>query len=53
MKEIKVTINGKTYSVKVASSEGDREKGLQNVENLPQDEGMLFEFSEEDNPVIM
>ena len=44
---MKIEIGDKEYNVKVAKTEEEREKGLQNVKELPEDEGMLFIF---DNP---
>lgn len=44
MNNIKIKINDKTYKVDVASSDEEKEKGLQGVTNLPEDEGMLFSF---------
>ena len=41
---ITVTINDKEYKVKEAKTEEERAKGLQGVENLPEDEGMLFYY---------
>lgn len=41
-----IEVNGKEYKVQVADTEELREKGLQNVESLPEDEGMLFIFDE-------
>ena len=43
---IQLTVNNKTYNVKIAKTESEREKGLQGVESLPEDEGMLFIFDE-------
>lgn len=43
---IKVSIGNKEYKVKEANSEEEREKGLQNVKELPKDEGMLFIFDQ-------
>jgi len=55
MKEIKVHIAGKTYKVKLAETEEDKHKGLQGVTELPEDEGMLFIFDDEEvdttNPI--
>lgn len=48
MKEIKIKINSKEYAVQIAKSEEDKEKGLQNVKSLPENEGMLFAFDEPD-----
>lgn len=39
-----ITINNKEYKVKVAKTEEERRKGLQEVKNLPQNEGMWFVF---------
>lgn len=39
-----VEINNKKYNVKVATSDEEREKGLQGVDTLAEDEGMLFIF---------
>lgn len=43
---IKIEIGNKSYNVQVAKTEAEREKGLQGVEHLPEDEGMLFIFEE-------
>lgn len=40
-----VTIGDKTYKVKEAKTEEEKRKGLQGVEKLPSDEGMLFYFN--------
>lgn len=45
---VKLTINNKTYKVKIADTEELREEGLQGVTDLPEDEGMLFVFDEPD-----
>jgi uncharacterized membrane protein (UPF0127 family) len=42
MEQIK--INDKTYKVKIADTEELQEKGLQGIESLKEDEGMLFIF---------
>lgn len=47
MERVVVIIGNKKYNCKVAKNDEDRRKGLQNVESLPPDEGMLFEWSEE------
>lgn len=39
-----VEVNDKKYNVKVAKSQEERTKGLQNKKELPNDEGMLFIF---------
>lgn len=41
-----LTINDKVFKVTKVTSEEDMEKGLQGVKNLPEDEGMFFEFEE-------
>lgn len=55
MKEVKVHIAGKTYKVKLAETEEDKHRGLQGVTELPEDEGMLFIFDDEEvdttNPI--
>ena len=48
MKEIKIEIGSKEYTVKLAESDEDHDKGLQGVTELPENEGMLFIFSEPD-----
>ena len=45
---MKITINNKIYNVKVAKTPEEKSKGLQGITELPDDEGMLFDFS--DNP---
>ena len=47
MERVTVNIGNKTYKCKVAKNDEDRRQGLMNVESLPPDEGMLFEWSEE------
>lgn len=42
-----ITVAGKTYKVLIAQSEEDKEQGLQGVEFLEDNEGMLFDYSEE------
>lgn len=39
---MKIKIGGKEYEVKIAETEEEKETGLQNVQDLPSDEGMLF-----------
>ncbi len=46
MDKIKIRIGDNTYKVSIAETDEQREKGLQGVENLPQDEGMLFSFTD-------
>lgn len=43
---MKIEIGDKEYEVKVAKTEEARAKGLQGVNNLPKNEGMLFIFEE-------
>lgn len=46
MKKTTVEINNKIYNVKIAESDEEKSKGLQDVEKLKDDEGMLFPFEE-------
>jgi hypothetical protein len=39
---MKIEVNGKVYTVKLAVSPAEKKKGLQNVSKLDSDEGMLF-----------
>ena len=48
MQECKIEIGNKTYNVKVAQTDQEQSDGLQNVASLPNNEGMLFVFEEED-----
>jgi len=41
---MKVIIKNKTYTVKEAKTPEEKRKGLQGVDNLPEDEGILFYF---------
>ena len=47
MERVIVNIGDKTYKCQVAKNEEDRRKGLQGIEHLPIDEGMLFVWNEE------
>ena len=47
MNSISVTINNKEYELLVAITEEEKERGLQNVEEMDSDEGMLFDYSED------
>lgn len=47
MERIVINIGDKTYKCQVAKNEEDRKKGLQGVEHLPIDEGMLFVWEDE------
>lgn len=46
MEKIKIEIAGKEYNVRLAETDDQREKGLQGVTVLKEDEGMLFVFDE-------
>ncbi len=47
MDKVIVKIGNKTYNCQLAKIEEERKQGLMNVDYLPPDEGMLFEFSKE------
>ena len=47
MERITVEVGNKVYKCQVAKNEEDRRKGLQGIEHLPPDEGMLFIWDEE------
>ena len=44
MEEQVIKINNKQYQVKIAKTEEQRKKGLQGVEKMNDNEGMLFVF---------
>lgn len=46
MPKIHIQVGEKSYQVQVVDTPEDREKGLQGVTTLPDDEGMLFVFDE-------
>lgn len=46
MEEVKIKISSKEYSVKIAETGEQKEQGLQGIQNLPENEGMLFVFPE-------
>ena len=48
MERVIINIGDKTYKCQVAKNEEDRRKGLQGIEHLPIDEGMLFVWEDED-----
>lgn len=50
MKQIKIQIANKEYKVEVAETDEQKETGLQNRKELPENGGMLFVF-EENEPV--
>ena len=47
MERVVVNIGDKTYKCQVAKNEEDNRKGLQGIEHLPIDEGMLFVWEDE------
>ena len=47
MERVIINIGNKTYKCQVAKNEEDRRKGLQGIEHLPIDEGMLFVWENE------
>lgn len=47
MERVTVEIGNRVYKCQVAKNEEDRRKGLQGIEHLPPDEGMLFVWDEE------
>lgn len=49
MKTININLGKKKYSVKVAETKSELRKGLMGITNLPENEGMLFDFNEEGN----
>ena len=49
---INISIGNKKYKVKEAKTEEEKEKGLQGVTELPEDEGMLFYFDEDEDASI-
>lgn len=48
MTSTRIEINDKIYTVRVVESEEEAEQGLMGVEELSEDEGMLFPYDEED-----
>ena len=47
MDKVIVKVGNKTYNCQLAKIEEERKQGLMNVDYLPPDEGMLFEFPKE------
>lgn len=47
MEQLKVNINNKEYQLLVARTEKEKAKGLQDVEEMDDNEGMLFDYSDE------
>jgi uncharacterized membrane protein (UPF0127 family) len=52
MEKVKISVGDKKYNVSIADTEELREVGLQNVSDLPEEEGMLFIFEEADEVSI-
>lgn len=48
MKQINIKVADKTYNVSIAQTEEEKEQGLMGVETLPENQGMLFDYT--DNP---
>lgn len=46
-----IKIGDKEYKVKVVTSEEDKTTGLQGIKELPENEGMLFDFSDDPKEV--
>ena len=44
---IEVQIGDKIYNLLVATTEEEKERGLMGIEELPENEGMLFDYSDE------
>lgn len=47
MEKISIKVADKTYTVSVARTEEEKEKGLMGVETLPENEGMLFDYTDD------
>lgn len=47
MEKLTVKVADKTYTVSVARTEEEKEKGLMGVETLPENEGMLFDYTDD------
>lgn len=47
MEKISIKIADKTYTVSVARTDEEKEKGLMGVETLPENEGMLFDYTDD------
>lgn len=45
MEQINIKIANKTYNVSIAQTEEEKEQGLMGVETLPEDQGMLFDYT--------
>lgn len=46
MEQINIKVADKTYNVSIARTEEEKEKGLMGVETLPEDQGMLFDYTD-------
>ena len=47
MEQINIKIADKTYNVSVAQTEEEKEYGLMGVETLPENQGMLFDYTDD------
>ena len=47
MEKLTVKVADKTYTVSVARTEEEKEKGLMGVETLPENQGMLFDYTDD------
>ena len=47
MEKLPIKVADKTYMVSVARTEEEKEKGLMGVETLPENEGMLFDYTDD------
>ena len=47
MNSVEVQIGDKIYNLLVAETEEEKERGLQDVESMEPDEGMLFDYSDD------
>jgi uncharacterized membrane protein (UPF0127 family) len=47
MNKIYVKIRNNEYNLLIAKSEEEKEKGLQNVEEMDTDEGMFFDYRDD------
>ena len=52
MKEINISVGDKSYKVVLAQTEEEQRKGLMGVDEMDNDEGMLFVFDEENEVII-
>lgn len=49
---VDVQIENKSYNLLVATTEEEKEKGLMGIEELPENEGMLFDYSDDPQPEL-